>query len=64
MSIILACLFVGSFMVKLSSTGISLNLVVTASIIVAVLDQFSFVLDDNLLVPLGTASVLLLLQIL
>ena len=59
-SIVAACLFAGSFMVKLSSAGINWNLVVAASVIVAVLDQFSFVLDDNLLVPLGTASILLL----
>lgn len=57
-SIILICLAAGIFMKNLSSIPIGWNIILAGSLIVAALDEFSFLLDDNILVPIGTALIL------
>lgn len=48
----------GLFLQSLTPLSLPLTMIITGSIIVAVLDQFSFLLDDNILVPLGSAILL------
>ena len=48
----------GLFLKSLVSFSLSLNAVALAAFLTAFFDQFSFLLDDNILVPLGTAAVL------
>ncbi len=57
-SIILICLAAGIFMKNLSSIPIGWNIILAGSLIVSALDEFSFLLDDNILVPIGTALIL------
>jgi len=45
-------------MKNLSSIPIGWNIILAGSLIVAALDEFSFLLDDNILVPIGTALIL------
>ena len=52
---------VGVFLRSLASLPLSINTVLAGAFTAAILDQLSFAVDDNLLVPLGTASILLLL---
>lgn len=60
--VILTMSFVaGLFLNSLTSLSLSLNLIVAGALIAAVVDHFSFILDDNILVPVGTALVLSLL---
>lgn len=50
--------FAGLFLHLLTPLSLSLEIVIMGAFLTAVLDQFSFVVDDNLLVPIGTAAVL------
>lgn len=51
----------GLFLRSLALVSFSLDTVALAAFLTAFLDQFSFLLDDNILVPLGTASLLWIL---
>ncbi|OGN07366.1 MAG: hypothetical protein A3B86_01280 [Candidatus Yanofskybacteria bacterium RIFCSPHIGHO2_02_FULL_38_22b] len=48
----------GVFLNSLTPLSLSLNFIFIGAILTAVIDQFSFILDDNLLVPIGTAFIL------
>lgn len=52
----------GLFLQSLTPLSLSLGMVIFGSAVVAVLDQFSFFLDDNILVPLGSAVLLSTIQ--
>ncbi|MEX2090827.1 MAG: glycerol-3-phosphate acyltransferase [Candidatus Paceibacterota bacterium] len=54
-------LLAGLFLRSLASLPISMNAVFIGAFTAAVLDQFSFAVDDNILVPIGTALILTLL---
>jgi len=56
--IFLLCFVAGIFLKSLAGLGLSLNFIIIAALSTAVLDQFSFLLDDNILVPIGTAIIL------
>ncbi len=60
--IFILCVIAGYFMTNLSPVAVSWRLIVVGSLSVSVLDQLSFLLDDNLLVPLGTATLALLFR--
>lgn len=47
--------FAGWFLYSLTSLNISLKVVILGSLVTATLDQIAFWIDDNLLVPIGTA---------
>ena len=51
-------LIAGLFLKSLASIPFSFNAIALAAFLAAFLDQFSFLADDNILVPLGTASIL------
>lgn len=48
----------GIFLRSLGHLPLSLNLVLTGAAAMALLDQLSFIVDDNVLVPIGTALIL------
>jgi glycerol-3-phosphate acyltransferase PlsY len=52
----------GLFIQFLTPLTLPLGMIITGSAAVAVLDQFSFLLDDNILVPLGSAVLLSFMQ--
>lgn len=54
-------LLAGLFLRELTPLALPLNLVIVGAMATAALDQFSFLLDDNILVPLGTAAALWIL---
>ena len=61
--VIFAISFVaGLFLQSLTPLFLSFGMIITGAVIVAVLDQFSFLLDDNILVPLGSAILLSTIQ--
>jgi len=51
----------GLFLQSLTPLDLSLPLILAASLLTATLDQFSYFVDDNLLVPVGTALILTLI---
>lgn len=51
----------GLFLRSLASVSFPLDTVALAAFLTALLDQFSFLLDDNILAPLGTAILLTIL---
>ncbi len=51
----------GIFLNSLTPLVLSWKLIVNGALTAAILDQFSFLLDDNLLVPIGTAVILSLI---
>lgn len=51
----------GIFLRSLGHLPLSLNLILTGAAAMALLDQLSWIMDDNILVPIGTALVLTLL---
>ena len=51
-------LVAGIFLQSLTSLSFSVTMIILAASLTAVFDQLSFIVDDNLLVPLGTAIVL------
>ncbi len=61
MLIFLLCFVAGIFLKSLAGLGLSLNIVIVTALSTAVLDQLSFLLDDNILVPIGTAVILSLI---
>lgn len=52
----------GLFLQSLTSLTLPLGMIIFGSAAVAILDQFSFLLDDNILVPLGSAVLLSVIQ--
>src|SRR3989344_1547164 len=48
----------GIFLRSLGHLPLSLNLILTGAMAMALLDQLSFLVDDNILVPIGTAVIL------
>lgn len=58
LSIFLICIIAGTFMRSLSSISISWDMILASSLAITFLDQLSFILDDNILVPIGTAIIL------
>lgn len=52
----------GLFLQSLTSLVLPLRTIILGSVAVATLDQFSFLLDDNILVPLGSAVLLSAIQ--
>ncbi len=58
-----ASLLTGLFLQSLTPLSLSFTLIITAAVSIATLDQFSFLIDDNLLVPFGTAVALTILRI-
>ncbi|MBI2674139.1 MAG: glycerol-3-phosphate acyltransferase [Candidatus Yanofskybacteria bacterium] len=58
--IFILCLITGIFLRSLAGLDLSLNFMIIAALSTAILDQFSFLIDDNLLVPIGTAIILTL----
>lgn len=58
LSIFIICIIAGSFIRSLSSIPISWNMILAGSLVVPFLDQLSFILDDNILIPIGTALIL------
>lgn len=52
------CVFAGIFIKSLSSLSIGWETILMGALVVTILDQLSFLLDDNILVPLGTAIIL------
>ena len=61
--VIFAISFVaGLFLQSLTPLSLPLGMIIAGAAIVAVLDQFSFLLDDNILVPLGSAILLSTIQ--
>ena len=60
-AIFVAASLVGMFIDSLTSLSLSIKTVVSGAAIMAFLDQFSFIVDDNLLVPIGTAAILSLI---
>jgi acyl-phosphate glycerol 3-phosphate acyltransferase len=61
LSIFLICIIAGIFMKSLSSISIGWDIVFVGSLVITFLDQLSFILDDNILVPIGTALMFRLL---
>lgn len=55
-------LIAGLFIQSLTPLVLPFNTILTGAVLTAVLDQFSFVLDDNLLVPIGSALLLSMIQ--
>ncbi len=51
-------LVAGLFIQSLTSLVLPLNTLLMGALFVAILDHFSFILDDNILVPLGSAMLL------
>ena len=56
--IFFACIIAGFFMKVLPPFSVSWSIILLGVFSTIILDQLSFVLDDNLLVPLGTAIIL------
>ena len=56
--IFIACLLAGLFMRVLAPFEVGWPMILAGAFSATVLDQLSFLLDDNLLVPLGTALIL------
>lgn len=54
--------FAGWFLKSLTPLALSLGMIISGAFLTAVFDQLSFWIDDNLLVPLGTATALWLLM--
>lgn len=52
---------VGVFLRSLASLPLSINMVLAGAFVAAILDQLSFAIDDNILVPIGVAAILTLL---
>ena len=52
----------GLFLRSLTPLTLPFGMIVFGSVAVAILDQFSFLLDDNILVPLGSAILLSVIQ--
>ncbi|MEX1064279.1 MAG: glycerol-3-phosphate acyltransferase [Candidatus Paceibacterota bacterium] len=59
--IFLISIAAGVFLKSLTPIFLPMNRVLLGALFIAVLDQFSFIIDDNLLLPLGTATFLTLL---
>ena len=59
--VVLACLAAGYCIAWLTPLALTFPFILVAALSVAILDLGSFILDDNLLVPLGTAVVLAIL---
>ena len=53
--------FAGWFLYLLTPLNLSFNIIILGALLTAIFDQLSFWVDDNLLVPIGTATVLLFL---
>ncbi|MEK7560082.1 MAG: glycerol-3-phosphate acyltransferase [Patescibacteria group bacterium] len=53
--------FAGWFLYLLTPLNLSLKIIILGALLTAIFDQLSFWVDDNLLVPIGTATVLLFL---
>ncbi len=53
-------LLTGFFLRSLAGLPMPVNTVIIGALAAAILDQFSFILDDNVLVPIGTAVLLTL----
>ncbi len=51
----------GLFLKSLTPLSLSFSLIFSASLAAAILDQLSYLVDDNLLVPVGTALILTLI---
>lgn len=56
--IILVTFVAEIFLISLTPVKITLLEIIATPVLIAVLDQFSFLMDDNLLVPIGTALIL------
>lgn len=52
---------VGIFLHSLAPISLSNSAMISGAVIMAFLDQFSFIVDDNILVPIGTAIILALI---
>lgn len=61
--IFLCSLVASTYLFELSGIPLVAGAVFVAAVLSAILDQFSFILDDNLLVPLGTAVGLYMFQL-
>src|SRR3989344_5599257 len=59
--IFLMTFIVGSFLKSLSPLNFATSLVLIAAILSAVIDLFSSILDDNILVPIGVSLILVLI---
>lgn len=55
------CIVAGLFVKSLSSLAIGWELMLAGVFVVVILDQLSFLIDDNILTPLGTAAILTVL---
>lgn len=51
----------GIFINSLATLSLPIKMIVSGAVVMAILDQLSFLIDDNILVPIGTAVVLALL---
>lgn len=60
-TILILSLAIGNFLKSLTSLPITLEMILAGAFLTALLDQLSVFIDDNLLVPLGTAAILTLL---
>lgn len=52
---------VGVFLRSLALLPLSINMILAGALTAAILDQLSFAIDDNILVPIGTALILTML---
>lgn len=59
--VVTVAMLVGIFLRSLTPLDLSVKMMLTGAIVAAILDQLSFLVDDNILVPLGTAAILALL---
>ena len=59
--IVVLSFIIGIFLKSLVSLSFSFGVVALAAFLTALFDQFSYLIDDNILVPLGTASLLWIL---
>lgn len=55
------CVVAGLFVKSLSALSIGWEIILAGALIATILDQLSFLLDDNILVPLGMATILTVL---
>src|SRR3989344_5189307 len=62
MVVVTISFFAGLFLFLLTPLSLSMGFVVIGAILVGVLDQLAFYIDDNLLVPIGVASILTLVS--
>jgi glycerol-3-phosphate acyltransferase PlsY len=53
-----SCLLAGIFLSTIAAITLPLNVILWGAVSVAVLDLFSFAIDDNLLIPIGSALVM------